>query len=218
MYRTIQKAILYLFSTSLGELLAIVFAVFARLPLPLVPAQILWLNVITDPFMGAALALEPKERGIGEGMFQGPNRYFIDRTMVIRAVLMGAVMALGTLALFLTYDADDYLKASTMALTALAIFQWLNAWNCRSSTESAFRRPLENPWLVVATVGSIVLQLAVLEVPLLQEIFHTTSLSVSEWLWATGIALSVVLVEELRKIVIRLFAAAPRPVPALEVH
>ncbi|MEK7174697.1 MAG: HAD-IC family P-type ATPase [Patescibacteria group bacterium] len=205
MYRTIQKALLYLFSTSLGELMSIVGAIAAGLALPLLPVQILWLNLVTDPFMGTALALDPKDPGLGRGVFRHPNRYLIDREMIIRAILMAATMMIGTLLLFGAYGPEEYLKASSMALTVLAIFQWFNAWNCRSATDSIFRGGLlQNPYLVLATVFSVALQLAILEVPVLQGIFHTTSLTFTEWLWATGIAFSIVLVEELRKLLGRM--------------
>ncbi|MEY4731373.1 MAG: hypothetical protein RL681_319 [Candidatus Parcubacteria bacterium] len=203
MYATIKKAILYLFSTNLGELLAVVGAIVIGLPLPVLPAQILWLNLVTDPFMGAALAVEPKEEGLLTKTFRRPNRYLIQSSMVSRAVLMGGTMMVGTLLLFGYYSWNAPLRATTVALTALAVFQWLNAWNCRSDKASAFKGVFANRALVWALLGSAALHVFVVYTPFMQKILFTVPLAPIDWALAIGVSFSVVAVEELRKFVAR---------------
>ncbi len=208
MYATIQKSILYLFSTNLGTLLAVVGAMFVGLPLPVLPAQILWLNLITDPFMGASLALEPKERGLLSREHHRRNKYLIDHEMFSRAILMGGTMMVGTLLLFGYSVSADPARATTITLTVLAVYQWFNAWNCRSDRLSAFSNMLTNPALVWAFFGSAALHAFVIYTPFMQQILSTVPLTLAEWGLAIGVSLSIVVVEELRKFVVRRLSPA----------
>ncbi|MBI4128282.1 MAG: cation-translocating P-type ATPase, partial [Parcubacteria group bacterium] len=123
MYRTIKKVILYLFSTSIGEALTIIGAILIGLPLPLLAVQILWLNLITDGFLDVALAMEPKESNLLTGEFRR-SRTLVDRLMVIRMIVMGIPMMVGTLFLF-SGTLDGFMpRAWSIALTTLAVFQW----------------------------------------------------------------------------------------------
>src|SRR3989338_3051356 len=199
-YKTIRKVILYLFSTSTGEVLAIAGALVLGYPLPLLAAQIIWLNFVTDGFLDVALAMEPKEKGLMQGKFERPKKWIVDGLMAQRMFLMALPMAIGTLYLFKGYFETDITKALTISLTTLAVFQWFNAWNCRSESKSIFQmNPLSNKFLVGATVIVIFLQFAALYTPFLQKILHTTPLSLSEWLIIITIAGSIILVEEIRK-------------------
>ena len=199
-YKTIKKVILYLFSTSTGEVLAIAGALVLGYPLPLLAAQIIWLNFVTDGFLDVALAMEPKEKGLMQGKFERPKKWIVDGLMAQRMFLMALPMAIGTLYLFKGYFETDITKALTISLTTLAVFQWFNAWNCRSESKSIFQmNPLSNKFLVGATVIVIFLQFAALYTPFLQKILHTTPLSLSEWLTIIPIAGSIILVEEIRK-------------------
>ncbi len=199
-YKTIKKVILYLFSTSMGEVLVIAGALVLGYPLPLLAAQIIWLNFVTDGFLDVALAMEPKEKGLMQGKFERPKKWIVDGLMAKRMFLMALPMAIGTLYLFKGYFETDLAKALTISLTTLAVFQWFNAWNCRSESKSIFQmNPFSNKFLVGATGIVIFLQLAALHTPFLQKILHTTPLSFSEWLIIIPIAGSIVLVEEIRK-------------------
>jgi Ca2+-transporting ATPase len=200
-YRTMRKVILYMFSTSLGEVLAIGGALAVGFPLPILPAQIIWLNFVTDGFLTVALAMEPHDKGLLRGRFNKPNTYLIDLAMGFRMILMAIPMAIGSLYLFSLFFEMDIVKAWTITLTALAVFQWFNAWNCRSATESVFAaNPLKNLWLVGATALVIVLQLVAVYTPLMQRILHTSALSFAEWIAILMIGLSIIFVEEIRKV------------------
>ena len=180
-YKTIKKVVLYLFSTSFGEVLTILGALFVGYPLPLLASQIIWLNFVTDGFLTVALAMEPKEAGLLSGTFEKPKRYILDWPMARRMTFMALPMALGTLYLFSGYYEDDLPKAWTMSLTTLAVFQWFNAWNCRSESESIFRTGIfSNKFLVGATGIVVALQLAAIYTPVLQGLLRTVPLSLGD--------------------------------------
>lgn len=209
-YKTIRKVIFYLFSTSLGEVATIAGAILLGLPLPLLAAQIIWLNLVTDGFLTVALAMEPKEKGLLTKRFKKPSKYIIDKSAIWRMLLMGLTMGIGALYLFSQYVPDmsgeigvdiDMTKAWTISLTTLAVFQWFNAWNCRFDDKSIFRaNPLSNLWLIGATGVVTALQLLAIYHPVFQNFLHTAPLSLSEWLTILPIALTVIIVEEVRKL------------------
>ena len=206
-YKTIKKVILYLFSTGLGEVLAIVGSLAIGFPLVVLPVQIIWLNFVTDGFLDVALAMEPKEQGLLSSAFKRPKKNLIDGLMSGRIALMALTMMVGTLFLFSLYVEDNLTKALTVSMTTLAIFQWFNAWNCRSEKESVFRmNPFSNLFLVGATAVVVCLQVLAVYNPFLQGILHTMPLSLSEWLLILPVASSIIIVEELRKFFHRSYA------------
>jgi Ca2+-transporting ATPase len=199
-YKTIRKVILYLFSTSAGEVLTIAVALFLGYPLPLLAAQIIWLNFVTDGFLDVALAMDPKEKGLLSGEFKRSSKHLVDRLMAFRMVSMSLPMMIGTLALFSLYFHYDMTKAWTISLTTLAAFQWFNAWNCRSEKESIFTtNPFANKFLVGATIVVVSLQIFAVYNPFLQKILNTTPLEAYEWLLVVSVASSIIVVEEVRK-------------------
>jgi len=204
-YKTIKKVILYLFSTSMGEALTIIVAIFLGLPLPVLASQIIWLNFVTDGFLDVSLAMEPQEKGL----LKEPRAKtaFIDVLMAQRMALMSITMTVGALWLFSRSLDMGIVKAQTMALTVLAVYQWFNAWNCRNEKESLFTKNFaSNKFLIGATAIVAVLQLLAVYNPFLQRFLHTTSLDFKEWLLIVCIASSIVVVEELRKLYVRKFS------------
>ncbi len=203
-YKTIKKVILYLFSTSFGEAFTIIGALLLGFPLPILAAQIVWLNFVTDGFLDVSLAMEPKEEGLLKGTFEYPKKYLIDGLSIQRMFLMALPMMIGTLFLFKGYYQADITRAWTISLTVLAVFQWFNAWNCRHESKSIFQlNPFSNKFLVGATLIVIILQLFAVYNPFMQKVLHTTSLSLQDWLLIIPIASSIVIVEEVRKFIRR---------------
>ena len=203
-YKTIKKVILYLFSTSIGEVFTIAGALLLGYPLPLVAAQIIWLNFVTDGFLDVALAMEPKEKGLLSRSFERSKKYLVDKLMVKRMILMAIPMMIGTLLLFKNYFEADITKAWTISLTVLAVFQWFNAWNCRSEDQSIFTmNPFSNKFLIGATCIVVLLQLLAVYHPFMQKVLHTTPLALADWLVIVPIAFSIIFVEEIRKLFAR---------------
>jgi Ca2+-transporting ATPase len=203
LYLTIKNVILYLFSTSTGEALTLTAALILGFPSPILPIQILWLNFVTDGFLDVALSMEPREHGLLKRSWKSTDRSLIDKTMILRMILVGITMAVGSLFLFYQYKDVDLTKALTISLTTLAVFQWFNAWNCRSSTKSLLELPFFGNWaLIGATTIIFLLQIIATSTTFMQHLLHTTSLSVLEWFMCIGVASTILLVEEVRKMLL----------------
>lgn len=205
-YKTIKKVILYLFSTSIGEAFTIIGALLLGMPLPLLPAQIIWLNFVTDGFLVVALGMEPKEDGLLKNNFKKPKKYLVDKIMGQRIFIMAIPMVIGAIFIFGKYFEGDMVKAWTMSLTILAVFQWFNAWNCRHESRSVFgMNPFSNIFLIGALIIVITLHLILIYNPFMQGLFKTTALSLGEWLMIIAISSSIVWIEEFRKLIQRKF-------------
>ena len=136
----------------------------------------------------------------------GPGERVIDATMQRGIVLVGATMAVVTLAMLdaklpggLIDGSSDLDTARTAAFTVLVLAQLFNCFNARSDIVSAFHHWAVNRWLLVAIAGSLGLQFLVVYLPALQDAFSTAPLSVDDWLAATALASSVLWVSEIRK-------------------
>ncbi len=200
-YKTIRKVILYLFAGSASQVFTILGALFLGYPLPLLAAQIIWLNFVTDGLLDVSLAMEPKEEGLLRSNFERPKKYLIDTLMVKRMLLMAVPLSLGTLYLFHGYFETDMTKAWTIVLTTLAVGHWFNAWNCRSEDKSIFQmNPFSNKFLVGATLTIISLQMLAIYNPFMQKFLRTTALDLSDWMMIIPIAASVIVIEEIRKL------------------
>ncbi|MEK7138096.1 MAG: HAD-IC family P-type ATPase [Patescibacteria group bacterium] len=203
-YKTIKKVLVYLFSTNIGEILTIALALVLFFPLPVLPAQIIWLNLVTDGFLTIALALEPKGSKLLLGKFKKPNRYIVGLDDLARMILMAGVMMVGALYLFQNVFPENLLKAQTITLTTLAVFQWFNAWNVRSESTSIFKTKFfSNPSLIVATLIVISLQLLAIYTPFFQGLLKTVPLGAKEWGAILSVGFTIIIAEEIRKFVKR---------------
>jgi P-type Ca2+ transporter type 2C len=228
-YDNIQKYLIYLLSTNSGELLTMFAGVMLAgvlglvsadhgLFLPLLAAQLLWINLITDGPPALALGIDPKDRGV----MQRPPRQRGSGVLLkedwIRLACVGVLMMVGTLAILDGYypgglftifasgsgpNAVDEAHARTMAFTTLMMFQLFDVFNCRSRRRSAFSGILENKWLWVAVAFSLGTHLLVIYVPALQTAFHTVPLSVVDWMVATVVSSSLLIAMEIAKIGLR---------------
>ena len=199
-FYTLQRVILYFFATNLGEVLIVLFAIILGLPLPITAAQILWLNLVTDGFLDIALSMEPQEGSLLGVRWRYRKKQLIDSSLWFKAMFMALPMGIGSLCIFLLYYQQDLVLARTMTLLTMAMFQWFNAWNCRSTTKSVFQLGFfSNPWLLLATSFVFILQLALLYLPFMQSIFKTVPLNRSQFFLAVCVASSVLVFEEARK-------------------
>jgi len=209
-FYTLKRVVLYFFATNLGEILIILFAfVFgfitgSNLPLPITAAQILWLNLVTDGFLDIGLSMEPKEEGLLSKKWLRNKQYLVDGALLGKALFMAVPMAVGGLFIFLRYYQTGVAHARTMTLIVLALFQWFNAWNCRSMTQSIFQLGLfANKWLILATSFVLLLQFLILYVPVMQNIFNTVPLSGHDWGVIVAVSAPILLLEEVRKVIVR---------------
>ncbi|PIR44696.1 MAG: hypothetical protein COV10_03315 [Candidatus Vogelbacteria bacterium CG10_big_fil_rev_8_21_14_0_10_51_16] len=201
---SLKQVLLYLFSTSIGELLFVVGALFVGSALPITASQIIWLNFVTDGILVIPLVLEPK---LARSRESGPirSRSLIDTSMALRIFLMSVTMV-GATALFV-YILGDIVQGAllqTAILTALAASQWWNAWNCRSRTASiASRRVPMNWYLLGATTVAVLMHVVITTVPTLQRVFGTVAMDARLWFLAIAFAGTIVLMEEIRKFIVR---------------
>ncbi|WP_310741115.1 cation-translocating P-type ATPase [Ideonella aquatica] len=201
-YANLKKVILYLFATSVDEVILLLLCLLAGLPLPLLAVQILWINIVTEGTLTVNLVMDPAD---GDEMRRQPtarNEALFDRTMLLRAALM-ALSAAAVAFVWFQWRLQSGValdQARTEVFTLVALTQWFNMLNCRSATTSVFqRRSLRNRWLVGGLVVSVLLQAAVLYWPAMNALFHTVPLDGRTLLVLMALAAVVLAVEELRK-------------------
>jgi P-type Ca2+ transporter type 2C len=206
-FENIRKVISYLFTASYGELAVIFLAMFLHTEIPLLAVQILWMNLITDGLLDMSISTEPTEPGIMKKHHQRYKGNIIDKLLLLRILILGTLMAVGTMVMFLVEIENNSLEyARTAAMIVLAIFQWFHAFNARHETKSLFSIGLlTNRALVITLVFEIgLLGLAVYN-PLFQSLLGTVPVDMNVWILAVAIAFSVVIVEEIRKFLFRRF-------------
>jgi Ca2+-transporting ATPase len=183
-YDNIQKFISYLLASNVGEILVMFFAMLMGLPLPLIPIQILWVNLVTDGLPAMALGVDPAEE---DSMSRPPRdsreSIFARRVgwkIVTRGLLIGTC---SLLAFWVTYQEGGQLElAQTVAFATLVLSQLIYVFDCRSTGTIFERNPFSNLALCFAVLISVLLLVVVIYYPPLQPIFHTVPLQMHEWI------------------------------------
>lgn len=185
-YDNIRKFIRYLLSCNVGEVLTMFFASLMGLPLPLLPIQILWVNLVTDGLPAMALGVDKADPDIMYRKPRHPKESIFAHGLARRIAVRGTLIGVGTLLVFILgfyINNHNLLIARTMAFTALVFSQLFHVFDCRSERYSIFEVGLlSNPYLVGAVSCSVIMHLMVLYLPFFQPIFKTYPLSLSNWL------------------------------------
>lgn len=226
-FDNIRKFLRYLLSSNIGEVFTMFFGVVfggalglvARsgeaFVVPLLATQILWINLLTDTGPALAVGIDPVDPDVMKRPPRRRNDRVIDAEMWFNIAFVGFLMALVTLGVMDLYlpngliaqnATGDIVLAQTMAFTTLVFCQLFNVFNARSEYTSAFRQLFINRWLWFAVLLGILLQVAVVYLPVLNQAFGTTPLSLKDWGVAIGLASIVLWGEEVKKIITR---AAP---------
>jgi Ca2+-transporting ATPase len=202
-YDNIRKSVHFLLSCNLSEVLVMLLATLLGFPLPLLPVQILWINLVTDGLPALALAVDPADPEIMKRPPRHPSARFLDRDRIILMSAQGLFMALITIATFAycLYGMDQDLdRARTVTFTVLVMAQLFHAFNCRSDRHSLFTIGWgTNKQLLWAVVGSATLQAAILLSPWTREVFKVVPFNPEHWLLAFGIGLLPLVAMELWK-------------------
>ena len=227
-FANIRKFLRYLLSSNVGEvltmLLGVVFAGVLGLEddqgdvlVPLLATQILWINLLTDAAPALAMGVDPAPDDV---MARPPRRLddrVIDVTMQLNVLFVGAVMAIATLLAIdiarpggLIEGSHSLATGRTVAFTTLVFAQLFNCFNARSDSQSALRHLFTNRILWAAVAVSVVLQLAVVYVPVLNDAFDTAPLDGGDWALCIVMASTVLVAEEIRKVVVRARARGRR--------
>jgi magnesium-transporting ATPase (P-type) len=203
-FDNVRKTTFFLISTGAAAIIAVLASLLLELPLPFLPAQMLWLNVVTNGVQDVALAFEPGEPDVLRRQPRPKREGVISRLLWERTVITGIVMATGTLALFmLEYNAHgDLALAQTVALTTMVLFMVFHVGNSRSEHRSAFAKsPFSNPFLLVGTLIAVSLHVAALYLPFTQFVLRVVPLDLETWLRIIVVAASIILVVEVHKFV-----------------
>lgn len=178
-YDNIRKFIKYTMTSNFGEIIVMLVGPFVGLGLPLLPLQILWVNLVTDGLPGLALTMEPAERNTMQRKPHNPQENIFGRGMGWSILWIGLLMGLVSLGIGIWGHRGDHAATwQTMLFTTLTLSQMGNAMATRSESESLFKIGLlSNKSMLGAVLLTFVLQLAVIYVPFLQDIFNTQALS-----------------------------------------
>lgn len=201
-FDNIRKVTFFLLTTGAGILIAILSAIVTGYPLMFLPAQILWMNLVTNGLQDVALAFEPKEPGVEERPPRDPKEGVLNRTLLLRLALLGVVVGLSSFAVFVfTLNAGASLEhARTMALATIVFAQFFHVVNSRSERLSIFKQNLaDNKFLLFSMLAALVAQLSLLYVPTMRLLFRTTALSLEELALTFTVGSSVLFASELDK-------------------
>jgi Ca2+-transporting ATPase len=188
-YENIRKFIRYLLASNVGEILVMLFAMMLAMPLPLVPVQILWVNLVTDGLPAMALGLDKSEGDVMKKKPRDPLEGIFARGLgykiITRGILIGVVTLIAFMAAYQN-NPDNLVYAQTIAFTTLVVAQLIHVFDCRSEKSVFARNPFENMYLVFAVLSSLLLLLVVIYWEPLQPIFHTMALSLRDWVFITA--------------------------------
>ncbi|MBS3133178.1 calcium-translocating P-type ATPase, SERCA-type [Candidatus Woesearchaeota archaeon] len=211
-YDNIKKFIYFLLSSNLAEVMVIFAAILIGLKLPLLAIQILWVNLITDGLPAVALGVEPVSKDVMKRRPRKISEGIITKSMIVRLLLMGSVITIGTLSMYLwslyrsgwTWGQEllsaspDYVYAITMAFTTLVVFEMVNALASKSEEKSFFSGLFDNKWLLLAILSSLLLQAIIIYTPL-NAYFHTTALLLTDLAIIFAAATSVIIADSVYK-------------------
>ncbi|WP_312653040.1 cation-translocating P-type ATPase [Proteiniclasticum sp.] len=219
-YNNIKKAVIFLLSCNLGEIVAIFVSVLFSFAIPLLPTQILWVNLVTDTLPAISLGVDPGDPDVMKKEPRNPKESFFARGAGIRAVIGGLLIGSLTLLAFsiglrergssiwASADAPEevLVYARTMAFVVLAVSQLFYSLTMRSETKSIFQVGFfKNRYLLMSIVAGVVLQFILISTPFLADAFKVHSLPLNDWLIVFGLSLLPLIVNEIIKIFMRTY-------------
>ncbi|MGE5727875.1 MAG: cation-translocating P-type ATPase [Gemmatimonas sp.] len=199
-YDNIQKAVVFLFSTNIAEVMVLLLAGIAALPPPLLPLQILWLNLVTDTFPAIALALEPARSRLMRAEPRRQRAPILSRAALGSIALSGALITAASLAAYVWARGSDEhrVHASTIAWMTLALSQLLHVGNVRSDAPvTTAAGALGNVYAIGAVLVGIALQLLAVQVPSLARALLVQPLSLQEWMVVIALAVAPAIIGQL---------------------
>jgi len=213
-YENIRKFIVYVFSHNWAELIPFIFYAVLGIPLPLLVTQVLAIDLVIDVIPSLALSRELPEAGIMEEPPRSIRERLFTRRVLLRSVFIGVIIAGGAMigclnawtaggwhfGMQLAANNPVYVKGVTMTFAGIVVAQVGNVLACRTSKQSTFRVNLKtNKWIVFGIIAQVAILSLLVYLPLMQHIFTTTALSLSDWTFLVSLAAIVVLAEEIRK-------------------
>ena len=223
----LRHILLYILATSVGGVLTIAVSVLFGFPLPILPAQLLWINLVTDGTSTFPLAFEKEHGNVMAFPPRKKNVPLITNKIIKRIIIAGSIMMLGTIGVYFFFaevynidlfssTANDYglAKIRTLAFSTLAFFQIWNVQNSRSLDRSLFFRlpypgkenldrvsPQQNPILLAVMLLAMALQVSAVALPFMNNLLRTTPLNTEEWFIALSVSFSIIIIIEAIKFV-----------------
>ena len=200
-FENIKNAIMYLLSGNLSAIITVLFASIGGFPVPFIAVQLLFINLVTDSLPALAIGMEPGAPDILDRKPRDPKVGILDKNLVTRVILQGAIISVGVIAAFMIGRQTSTAVACTMAFSTLTFARLLHGFNCRSQ-HSIFKIGFKNNWYSLAAfaVGTLLLAL-ILFVPGLHSLFAVTPLTNTQLLWIIGLALMPTIIIQIVKVV-----------------
>ena len=200
-FENIKNAIMYLLSGNLSAIITVLFASIGGFPVPFIAVQLLFINLVTDSLPALAIGMEPGAPDILDRKPRDPKVGILDKNLVTRVTLQGAIISVGVIAAFMIGRQTSAAVACTMAFSTLTFARLLHGFNCRSQ-HSIFKIGFKNNWYSLAAfaVGTLLLAL-ILFVPGLHSLFAVTPLTNTQLLWLIGLALMPTIIIQIVKVV-----------------
>lgn len=202
-FANIRKIIYFLISCGLAEAAFFCLAIACDMPMPLVAVQLLWLNVVTDGIQDLALSFETAEPSILKEKPRNPKESIFDRRLVREIAISGLIITAVVFAFYYYLINGLHLEITTARgyIMCLMVFiQNIHVFNCRSESRSAFSVPLHNNWFIaIGILCTILLQIVVMEVPLLSQFLQTVSIPTWTICGLFVIASSILILMEIYK-------------------
>lgn len=187
-YSNIKKFVGYLLSCNIGEVLIVFISIILNLPVPLIPIQLLWLNLVTDSFPALALGVENGEKDIMKDAPRDPNEPIVDKNLKITVIIQSIAITCATLISYCTglkwfgYEGQGLEMARSMAFSTLILSELLRSYSARSVDKTIFEIGVfTNKKLLMANILSFSLMVLVLYIPFLADAFKLVKLDLKEW-------------------------------------
>lgn len=193
-FDNLTKFIIWTLPTNFGQGLIVLAAVFAGVALPILPVQLLWVNMTTVLLLGLMLVFEPREPDLMRRPPRGPKTPIMTGPLILRIGVVSALMLAGAFGLFVweqSVHSESIAEARTIAVNVVVLVLVFYLLNCRSLTRSMFALGVfSNPWIIVGVTAMIAAQLFFTYAPIMNRLFHTAPISGQAWLHILAVALA----------------------------
>lgn len=201
-YANVRKVIFLLISTGFAEIFLFALSLSVGLPLPLLPVQLLWLNLVTNGIQDIALAFEPGEGKELNNPPRKPNEPIFDKIMLERVILSAFIMGMTCFLTFKTLLAQGLSveSARNSTLLLMVLFQNVHVFNSRSETRSAlFHNPMRNPFLLFGTLCAQLIHIGAMYTPWIKDVLGITPVSLAHWAQMLGLGFIILMAMEMQK-------------------
>jgi Ca2+-transporting ATPase len=201
-FDNLTKFIAWTLPTNLGEGMVLLAAIIVGATLPILPIQLLWINMVTASVLGITLALEPKEADIMKRKPRDPQAPILNGTLLLRILLVGLIILAGAFGLF-EYElarGASVAEARTVAVNVVIFVEIFYLFNARSLTKSPFQLGfLSNPWAIGGALAMVLIQMLFTYAPFMNRLFGSAPMSLTLWLDVLAVSLAAFVVIEIEK-------------------